>query len=166
MPIRKASFAQGFSLFELLIAITIIAIIATVGFVSLGAIQKNSRDAQRQSDLRSIQSALQQYYADNSFFPDTLPEITNGNPLTNCSGQGCAGSKTYLSKTPKDPNSPTTNYCYTSLPTATTVTGTDDCSDGSPDKCHFYELCAKFEGTSGSAACACSGTWNFRVTPL
>lgn len=161
---------RGFSLIEILIVITIIGILSSVGVGFAASIQKNTRDVQRESDLRVLQSAIQQFYADKNYYPNTdlSSVIANGNALTNCSGEGagCTVSKTYLSKTPKDPNSPTTNYCYSSQ---FTISSTTACSIAdNAGKCHFYKLYAKLENPPGTATYTCNGvtTYNFEITPL
>lgn len=60
---------RGFTLVELLIAISIIAIISVVGFTSFSQAQVRARDAKRKQDLRSIAIALELYYQKNKRFP-------------------------------------------------------------------------------------------------
>jgi len=60
---------SGFTLIELLIVITIIAIFSGAGVASYTGSQKAARDAKRKGDLRTLQLALQQYYADNLSYP-------------------------------------------------------------------------------------------------
>lgn len=153
---------RGFSLLEILITITIIGILSAVGVGFVSSIQRNTRDAQRESDLRVLQSALQQYYADQNKYPDSLSsELDSGSALTDCSGNGnCPPQKTYLSKTPKDPaGSP---YFYKS---ALNISSTSDCTDGN-NKCHFYSLCAKMETPPAGSSCNGETNFNFKVTPL
>lgn len=52
-----------FTLLEMLVVIGIIAILVSLGMSSYSTAQKKSRDAKRKSDLRAIQSALEQYYS-------------------------------------------------------------------------------------------------------
>ncbi len=115
---------SGFTLVELLVAISIIGISFGVIISSATGIQKSGRDTQRQSDLRLIQSALQHYYADQSFFPtsdSTAPGVTNLNSgsttLTSSIGNPSPPSsiKTYINTLPKDPSSGA-NYVYKALP--------------------------------------------------
>lgn len=87
----------GFTLIELLITITIIAILSAIALVSYSAFMKNSRDAKRQSDLKFIQTALEQYHADNFKYPGELNELTLG--------------KVYINQIPKDPTG--ADYSYT-----------------------------------------------------
>ncbi len=56
---------SGFTLLELLIVIAIIGILASLAAVSYSSAQRRARDSQRQADLKAIQNALEQYYADN-----------------------------------------------------------------------------------------------------
>lgn len=54
---------KGFTLLEMLVVIGIIAILVSIGISSYSTAQKKARDAKRKSDLKSIQSALEQYYS-------------------------------------------------------------------------------------------------------
>lgn len=50
---------------ELLIVIAIIGILVSISTVSYSSAQKKGRDARRHSDLKAVQNAWEQYYADN-----------------------------------------------------------------------------------------------------
>ena len=67
----------GFTLLELLIVIAIIGILASLAAVSYSSAQRRARDSQRQSDLKAIQNAMEQYYTDN-----------DGNYLADCEDIG------------------------------------------------------------------------------
>lgn len=62
---------KGFTLVELLIAISLIAILSGVLFTVINplGIQKKARDSQRISDLAKIKVALENYFADNRRYP-------------------------------------------------------------------------------------------------
>ncbi len=158
-------FQKAFSLIELMVVIGIIGIISAVSLASLSAIQKSSRDAQRQSDLRVIQGALQQYYADQNSYPD-LATLNAGASIDNCTGKtGCTVTKTYLSASPKEPTSNlVTPYCYISL--ISSASGAASCASATPGKCHFYELYTKLENSSGTLSCGGNATYNLKLTPL
>lgn len=94
---------KGFTLIELLIAISIIALLAAISLSTFSNLQKNSRDAKRKSDLKVIQSALQQYHSDQGFYPES---IIISSPLTDVEG-----SRTYLTEVPTDPLEPV-NWAY------------------------------------------------------
>ncbi len=60
---------KGFTLVELMIVITIIAILATIGVVSFTRVQKQARDTKRKADLRTLATALQAYYTEKQAYP-------------------------------------------------------------------------------------------------
>jgi prepilin-type N-terminal cleavage/methylation domain-containing protein len=67
---------QAFSLLELLIVIAIIGILISVGVVSYSSAQQKSRNSRRISDMKAVQSAWEQYYADhNGNYPALCSEI-------------------------------------------------------------------------------------------
>lgn len=57
------SVRDGFTLLELLVVISIIAILITVGLTSFSTAQRKGRDAKRKSDVKEVQNALEQYYS-------------------------------------------------------------------------------------------------------
>lgn len=69
---------KGFTLIELLIVIVIIGILAVI---VVGLVATNSRnranDARKKSDLREIQTALEQYKIDNNAYPTPAEYGTN-----------------------------------------------------------------------------------------
>ena len=84
--------SQGFTLFELLVSISIIGILVALATVSYSAAQKKARDARRIQDMKSIQTAAEQYYSVNNYnYPlsTTTPWI--------------AGGQTILEEYPSDP---------------------------------------------------------------
>ncbi len=110
---------RGSTLIELLIVISIIAILISIGSVSYLSAQRQGRDAQRKSDLHRVASALEQYYADNNAYPidENTGQIDCGpNPGDDTRAWGApfvCDSRTYLSELPVDPRAPATpNYFY------------------------------------------------------
>ena len=59
---------KGFTLIELLIVIAIIGILSSIVLVSLSSARQRARDAQRKSDLHSIQLALESHFAQNGTY--------------------------------------------------------------------------------------------------
>jgi len=97
---------KGFTLFELLVSISIIALLVAIASVSYGAAQRKARDSRRTEDLNGIQKALEQYYSSNAY---SYPLASGGVPV------GIA--PTYLQNWPKDPK---TSLDYTYVPGAGT----------------------------------------------
>src|SRR3990170_8128022 len=61
--------ARGFTMIELLVAITIIGIISTIGYVNFDNARDKGRDAKRKQDLAAIRTALTSYYQDHDGYP-------------------------------------------------------------------------------------------------
>lgn len=61
----KSSFI-GFTMIELLIVITIIAVLSTIGLITYSGIQARARDAKRRSDINSIAQAWEVHASRNS----------------------------------------------------------------------------------------------------
>lgn len=88
----KKHFKKGFSLVELLVVITIIAILSVTAFVALGGQTAKAKNSKRMQDLGTIQSALEIYaISKDSRYPAT-PDL--GTELT----------PKYLSKLLNDPS--------------------------------------------------------------
>ena len=99
---------SGFTLPELLtvMGVTAVLIGAFISIANPMGQYNKAHDADRKVDIAAIQSALEQYRADNSSYPATAAMATCGVPLT---GVINGTSVTYLSKIPCDP---TTNSRY------------------------------------------------------
>lgn len=68
---------KGFTIIELLIVIVVIGILATITAVALGGANERARDAKRESDAKSLQTALEAYYTiGNSQYP-TLAQFND-----------------------------------------------------------------------------------------
>ena len=64
----------GFTIIEMLIVVTILAMLAGVLVPILQEGQSTARDSRRMADLRSVQTALADYYRDNGLYPTTAGE--------------------------------------------------------------------------------------------
>lgn len=82
VPMRGSS--KGFSLIELMVVVAIIAILASIGMVVYGNVQKSARLAKRVGDLKGIETALELYRSDNEKYPiasSWRSECANGGSL-------------------------------------------------------------------------------------
>jgi len=128
---KKMRLTNGFSLIELLVVISIIATLVAMGSAAYTTAQRKARDARRQTDLKNIQSAQEQYYTVNNA---TYASITG------CSGAALTAAGV-LDTFPTDPRSPSSNYAC-----AYNATG-------------GYCVSATMEsGTGNCASCTCGAT--------
>ncbi len=96
---KRLNKQAGFTLVELLVVIAIIAILSVTAYVALGGQTEKARNSKRQSDLASIQSALEIYSVNNnSQYPADLATLV---------------TEEIISKIPTDPSDDALNYAYT-----------------------------------------------------
>lgn len=103
---KKLQNKRGFTLIELLVVITIIGILAT-GWISVFTKQlQGARDTTRIWNLKLLETASNQYFSDNSEYPnDTAANTAN-------SGSFRTQVSWYMSKFPEDPKTGQT-ICWT-----------------------------------------------------
>lgn len=97
---------SGFTLFELLVSISIIAVLTAVAVVSYGGLNKKTRDSRRTADLEKIRIALEAARQIGNTYPSTIAGLVSGG---------------YLDKIPLDPK---TKVVYSYVPGATRYTYT------------------------------------------
>lgn len=92
------SMRRGFTLIEVLVAVTIVAVLVSIGVVSYGSVNKRSRDAKRKGDAEQLRSALEMYRADIGYYPNT-----GSGSWADASGLSTVLVATYLPAIPSDP---------------------------------------------------------------
>lgn len=97
---------KGFTLIEILITVTIIAILTAIGIVSYNSVNKRARDAKRKSDLEQIRSALEIFRNDFGSYPGTAEGFIALTSLDPGDGTGPLVPD-YLPGLPMDPKSTT-----------------------------------------------------------
>lgn len=113
VQVKNKRSALGFTLVELMIAISIIAIIAAVGLVTYSSAQKAGRISKRAQDLMALKTAMELYKTATGSYPTT----------TAAGGPASAGRvdtsltrlvPNYMPTLPKDPvdNGSTIQYRY------------------------------------------------------
>jgi prepilin-type N-terminal cleavage/methylation domain-containing protein len=84
LKFKRASF--GYTLIEILVVMSIIAILTAISIASYTNVQQRGRDGKRLADIKTIQQALERYYADNGHYPwyypdtacdDTRPDLSH-----------------------------------------------------------------------------------------
>lgn len=66
LPRRRS---RGFTLVEIIVAVTIISILASITFLAYPQITKRMRQTERRADIHQIQQALERYYGANGHYP-------------------------------------------------------------------------------------------------
>lgn len=130
---------SGFTLMELLVVISIIGLLSSLGMVSLNSARIKARDALRMADMAQLRTALTLYYDDNGAYPVCGSWVDDeaqdfGAVVGDGAGEGCecylnvleaelkAGSRPIMPKPPRDPSNqdnscagnPVYNYRYVS----------------------------------------------------
>jgi general secretion pathway protein G len=112
---------NGFTLIELMVVMTIIALLLTIAVPRYLSSVERSKEAVLHSDLSTMREAIDKYYGDRAKYPDTLEELVSGK---------------YLRSLPQDPftESPTTWVVVP--PDDPTKGGVYDVKSGAPGKAH------------------------------
>lgn len=139
---------NGFTIMELMISVAIIGILSglLLNVINPRAFQGRGRDAQRVSDLKSIQAALELYFVDNRVYP----AAGNWLAITGSDALSTALRTRYMSSVPTDPLG--------------TPVGTSPCGAGTPKQYYYksnggaYLLTAYLESANANTGHRCSGT--------
>lgn len=100
----------GFTILEMLITVTVLAILAGILAPTLSESRASARDARRAHDLRSVQNALTQYRVAHGVYPDTGGAWFGDAPAYGAKGyQGPDAyipglAPAYLPSLPRDPD--------------------------------------------------------------
>jgi general secretion pathway protein G len=84
----RPSTQSGFTLIELMVVLSLIVTLATIGLVQYRQSVIFARESVLKDDLFKMRDAIDQYYADKNQYPSTLDELVSGG---------------YLRALPKDP---------------------------------------------------------------
>lgn len=159
---------SGFTLLELLVVIGIIGLLASIIVINLTGARKRARDTKRIADIRGMQTAAEEYYGKNGYYPQTIGNMVTGqqipiwplDPLAP-SGTVCAANSNscyyYAYYTPGGANGPQSYHIGSSLEdTASLVLNQDrDCNSTSGAGCPT--VAAYTTGFTGADTADCAG---------
>ncbi len=96
----------SFTLIELLVVIAIIGSLSALLLPNFMGARERARDAQRKSDLKEIQKALEFYRQDKTppVFPTSIPITPNLCWTSFGAGSPCPTGNVYMNKVPTDPS--------------------------------------------------------------
>ena len=80
--------AAGFTLIELVVVMSLIVLLATIGLTAYKSSLQRGREAVLREDLFRMRDAIDQYYADKGKYPGDLNELVSGG---------------YMRRVPEDP---------------------------------------------------------------
>jgi len=115
---------NGFTLVELLVAVGIIGLLASISMVSFNGIRGKARDAKRISDIKEVQNALEIYYSSTGYYPSAIATAAAGLGTANVAmlcdtalgfdtEANCNGKTVYMSRVNENPTPNGTAYKYT-----------------------------------------------------
>ena len=97
-------FKKSFTLIEMLVVVSIIAILATIVIVAVQRSSLNARDGRRKADIKTLKNAIEQYANNNrGLYPTTAPTEGSAQLLSTLLSP-------YLNPIPNDPAPQSTSY--------------------------------------------------------
>lgn len=101
---RGRRFRRGFTLIELMVVMSIIALLLTIAVPRYLSSVERSKEAVLHSDLATMREAIDKYYGDRAKYPDTLDELVSGKYLRNLPQDPFTESTTtWVAVPPEDP---------------------------------------------------------------
>ncbi len=103
-----ASEARGFTIIELLVVLSLIVVLASIGLMAYGTSVQRGREAVLKEDLFRMRDAIDQFYVDKGKYPSELSELVTGGYLRTIPNDPITGRADTWQLVPAepDPNNP------------------------------------------------------------
>lgn len=146
---------RGYTIVELIIVVTVLAILISISAVGMSAYQRQANDSERRADIAVIDSQLEKFYADSRYYPEQSETTGTTAPISIASFYQNSLQKSVLD--PQDKltmpegstgqkrigNSP---FCFNTF--------RDESSGGAPTGCRGY----LYQSGTGSCSGVCSSS--------
>ena len=100
---RRTHGADGFTLIELLVVISLVMILSSVAMASYRQSVISAKEAALKSDLFHMRDAIDQYYADKGYYPESLQTLVSEQYLRDVPRDPFTDSKDTWTTIPADP---------------------------------------------------------------
>jgi prepilin-type N-terminal cleavage/methylation domain-containing protein len=104
---------KGFTLIELLVVIGIMALLTALAAFNFNQARARSRDIQRKSDMKNLQSALEAYRNDYGFYPNSANITLLNNHLISMSSANPYIKSAFMDPKIQQNTGSWVNYMYT-----------------------------------------------------
>lgn len=106
--LAPAGALRGFTMIEVLVVVTLIVLLASIGMVQYANSVQRAKEAVLKEDLFRMRDAIDQYYADKNKYPQALADLVSEGYLREIPEDPMTGSADTWQATPAepDPNNP------------------------------------------------------------
>jgi general secretion pathway protein G len=102
--VGKRTSQSGFTLIEVLIVVTLIVVLSSMGMVQYQNSVRRTREAVLKEDLFRMREAIDQYYADKNAYPSGLPDLVSSGYMREVPEDPMTRSRDTWQTTPAEPD--------------------------------------------------------------